>query len=42
MKNVSHKEIWHTGAVKIHVELPSITVIESKNGTKSEKYCVKI
>ena len=42
MDNVSHLKIWRTGAVQIHVEPSPITMIKSKNDTKSEKDCVKI
>ena len=42
MKNVSHKKIWLTGAVKIHLNTPPIPVIKSQNDAKAEKYCVEI
>ena len=41
MNNVSHKNIWHTGAKK-NVEPPPFRLIKSKNDTKSEKDQVKI
>ena len=39
---VSHKEIWFTGAVQIHIDPPPIPLIQIMNDTKAEKYCVKI
>ena len=36
MNNVHHKKIWRIGAVKIHVETPTIPLNKSKNDTKSE------
>ena len=41
MKNVSHKKIWRTGAVKVRVEPPPIPLNKSKNNAKSFKDCVK-
>ena len=38
----SHKKIWRTSAVQIHVEPPPIPSIKSKNDTKAETYFVKI
>ena len=42
MKKIPHKNIWHTGAVQIHVDPPPIHSIKSKNDFKLEKDCVKI
>ena len=42
MKNVSHKKIWRTGAVQIHVEPPLIPSTKIKNDVKLGKYSVKI
>ena len=42
MKNVFHNKKWNAGKVQMHVEPLPITLIKSKNNTKSDKYCVQI
>ena len=42
MKNVSHKNIWHTRAVQIRMYTLPTPLIKSENFFKAEKYCVKI
>ena len=37
-----HKKECNSGTVQSHVESPTITIIESNNGDKSDKDCVKI
>ena len=41
-KNVSHKKKWNTGTVQVHVEIPPIPLIKSKNSKQPDKCCVKI
>ena len=42
MNNVSHKNIWCTGTVQIHMEPLTITLIKGKNYSKTGKYFVQI
>ena len=42
MKNVSHKKIWRTGAVQIHVDPHPILLTKCKKDAKLDKDCVKI
>ena len=42
MKNVSHKKIWRTTAIQIHMDPPLILLIKINYDTKAEKDCVKI
>ena len=42
MKNVTHKKSWRASEVEIHMGPPPITLIESKNDIKPERYRVKI
>ena len=42
MKNIFQKKSWFTGAVQILVDLPPVTLIESKNDRKLFTNCVKI
>ena len=41
-KNISHNKIWHSGAVKIHVEPPLIPLTKINNIAKANKDSVKI
>ena len=42
MKKVSHRKIFNTGTVQVHVDPPPIPLIKCKNYEKLDKYCVKI
>ena len=42
MKNVSHKKIWNSGMMQVHVEPPPITLIKIKYNGKSDKDFVKL
>ena len=41
-KNVLHKKIWRTGAVKIQLEPSLILIIKQNNDKKLETYSVKV
>ena len=41
MNNFSHKKLWRTGAVKIHIEPTLIMLLKCDSDTKSERCCVK-
>ena len=40
--NISHKNIWHTWAVKLHVDPPPIILIKRKLDLKMERDYMKI
>ena len=42
MKNLSNKNKWNGGTVRVNMGPPPIPLIKSKNDTKSDKYCAEI
>ena len=42
MKNILNNKEWNSGKVQVHLDSIPITLIESKNDEKLDKYCVKI
>ena len=41
MRNISHKNILHTGALQIRIDIPLITLIKSKLDFKTESDYLK-